>query len=84
MADSNGNVTAALKYLDKNFDDFKRTLIEQSRIPSISAEGFPPEEVRQKTAAQFNGDPARSLAHSEWAWGSALQLIEGSKLDWRA
>lgn len=45
---------------------------------------FPPEEVRRKTAAQFNGDPARSLAHSEWAWGSALQLIEGSKLDWRA
>jgi len=45
---------------------------------------FPPEEVRLKTAAQFNGDPARSLAHSEWAWDSALQLIEGSKPDWRA
>jgi len=45
---------------------------------------FPPEEVRRKTAAQFNGDPERSLAHSEWAWGSALQLIEGSKTDWRS
>ena len=47
MAESNGNVKAALKYLDKNFDDFKRTLVELSRIPSISAEGFPAEEVRR-------------------------------------
>lgn len=45
---------------------------------------LPPEEVRQKTAAQFNGNPERSLAHSEWAWGSALQLIEDSKMDWRS
>ena len=47
----NGNVKAALKYLDKNFDDFKRTLVELSRIPSISAEGFPPEEVRRSAEA---------------------------------
>jgi acetylornithine deacetylase/succinyl-diaminopimelate desuccinylase-like protein len=47
MAESNGNVKAALKYLDKNFDDFKRALVELSRIPSISAEGFPAEEVRR-------------------------------------
>jgi acetylornithine deacetylase/succinyl-diaminopimelate desuccinylase-like protein len=47
MVDSNGDVKAALKYLDKNFNDFKRTLIELSRIPSISAEGFPAEEVRR-------------------------------------
>ncbi|MFC3125655.1 class II aldolase/adducin family protein [Pseudoroseomonas globiformis] len=45
---------------------------------------FPPEEVRSRTAAQFNGNPERSLAHSEWAWSSALQLIEGSKTDWRS
>jgi ribulose-5-phosphate 4-epimerase/fuculose-1-phosphate aldolase len=45
---------------------------------------LPPEEVRLRTAAQFNGDPAKSLTHSEWAWASALRLIEGSKLDWRA
>jgi ribulose-5-phosphate 4-epimerase/fuculose-1-phosphate aldolase len=45
---------------------------------------FPPEEVRQKTAAQFNGDPQRSLDHAEWAWPSALKLIEGSRTDWRA
>jgi ribulose-5-phosphate 4-epimerase/fuculose-1-phosphate aldolase len=45
---------------------------------------LPPEEVRRKTAAQFNGDPEKSLAHSEWAWASALQLIENSKPDWRA
>ena len=47
MAESNGNVKSALKYLDKNFDDFKRTLVELSRIPSISAEGFPADEVRR-------------------------------------
>ena len=51
MADSNGNVKAALKYLDKNFDDFKRTLIDLSRIPSISAEGFPADEVRRSAEA---------------------------------
>ncbi|MDQ1078512.1 class II aldolase/adducin family protein [Pseudoroseomonas cervicalis] len=44
---------------------------------------LPPEEVRRKTAAQFNGDPERSLAHSEWAWAPALRLIENSRLDWR-
>jgi acetylornithine deacetylase/succinyl-diaminopimelate desuccinylase-like protein len=47
MAESNGAVKAALKYLEKNFDGFKRTLVEQARIPSISAEGFPAEEVRR-------------------------------------
>ena len=47
MAESNGNVKAALKYLDKNFDQFKRALVELSKIPSISAEGFPAEEVRR-------------------------------------
>ncbi len=47
MAESNGNVKSALKYLDKNFDGFKRTLVDLSRIPSISAEGFPAEEVRR-------------------------------------
>ena len=47
MAQENGNVAAALQYLDRNFDDFKRTLISLSRIASVSAEGFPPQEVRR-------------------------------------
>src|SRR5687767_234983 len=47
MASTNGNVKAALGYLDKNFDGFKRTLVELSRIPSISAEGFPASEVKR-------------------------------------
>jgi len=42
---------------------------------------FPPEAVREKTAAQSNR-PA-SAAHNEWAWGSALRLIEGTGTDWR-
>ncbi len=51
MAQSNGAVKAALGYLDGHFDDFKQTLIELSRIPSISADGFPAEEVRRSAVA---------------------------------
>ena len=47
MAQANGTVAAALQYLDRNFDDFKRTLVGLSRVPSVSAEGFPPQEVRR-------------------------------------
>jgi ribulose-5-phosphate 4-epimerase/fuculose-1-phosphate aldolase len=42
---------------------------------------FPPESVRLKTSTQSNR-PA-SVAHNEWAWGSALRLIEGQGPDWR-
>lgn len=51
MASSNGNLKAALKYLDSHVDDFKRTLIELSRIPSVSAQGFPAQEVRRSAEA---------------------------------
>jgi acetylornithine deacetylase/succinyl-diaminopimelate desuccinylase-like protein len=51
MTVSNGNVKSALKYLDGHLDDFKRTLVELSRIPSISADGFPPAEVRRSAEA---------------------------------
>jgi acetylornithine deacetylase/succinyl-diaminopimelate desuccinylase-like protein len=51
MAQANGTVAAALQYLDRNFDDFKRTLVGLSRIPSVSAEGFPPQEVRRSAQA---------------------------------
>jgi acetylornithine deacetylase/succinyl-diaminopimelate desuccinylase-like protein len=59
MAQTNGSVKAALGYLDEHFDDFKRTLIELSRIPSISAEGFPPDEVRR--SAQATADALRAI-----------------------
>ena len=51
MAAANGNLTAALRYLDAHQEDWKRALVELSRIPSVSAEGFPPGEVRRSAAA---------------------------------
>ncbi|WP_160121269.1 class II aldolase/adducin family protein [Rhodovarius lipocyclicus] len=43
---------------------------------------LPPEEVRLKTAAQFNGP--RTLESSQFAWDSSLALIEGQGTDWRS
>ncbi|MBB5693756.1 class II aldolase/adducin family protein [Muricoccus pecuniae] len=43
---------------------------------------FPPEEVRLKTAAQFNSPT--SLAHAQFSWESSLALIEGQGRDWRS
>lgn len=59
MAQADGNVAAALQYLDRNFDDFKRTLITLSRIASVSAEGFPPQEVRRSAQGM-----AEALRHA--------------------
>ncbi len=44
-------VADALRYLDDHFEDFQRQLIELSRIPSVSAAGFPPGEVRRSAEA---------------------------------
>jgi acetylornithine deacetylase/succinyl-diaminopimelate desuccinylase-like protein len=44
-------VPAALAYLDAHAADFERTLIELARIPSVSADGFPREEVRRSAEA---------------------------------
>ena len=43
---------------------------------------FPPEEVRQHAAAQFQRDAI--LEHCEMAWNAALTLIEGDRPDYRA
>jgi acetylornithine deacetylase/succinyl-diaminopimelate desuccinylase-like protein len=51
MSNANGLVKGALAYLDDHYGDFERTLVELSRIPSISAEGFPPQEVRRSAEA---------------------------------
>jgi acetylornithine deacetylase/succinyl-diaminopimelate desuccinylase-like protein len=44
-------VKQALRHVDEGFEAFKSSLIELSRIPSISAQGFPPEAVRQSAEA---------------------------------
>ena len=44
-------VEAALAHLDSHVDDTKSRLAELVRIPSVSAEGFPPAEVRRAAEA---------------------------------
>ncbi len=43
---------------------------------------FPPEEVRLKTAGQFNNP--NSLAHAQFAWDAALPLIADDAPDYRS
>ena len=43
---------------------------------------YPPEEVRLRTAAQFQGSEPDMLRNSRRAWDAALQLLEGEP-DWR-
>jgi len=47
MSQANGAVKIALDYLDTHLDAFQDTLVRMSRIPSVSADGFPPAEVRR-------------------------------------
>ncbi|HSB60943.1 MAG TPA: M20/M25/M40 family metallo-hydrolase [Vicinamibacteria bacterium] len=47
MTQPSGAVKAALHHLDGHLAGFQRTLVQLSRIPSVSAEGYPPEEVRR-------------------------------------
>ena len=51
MTPSNGAVASALGYLESHVADFKGALAEMARIPSVSAKGFPPEEVRRSAEA---------------------------------
>jgi acetylornithine deacetylase/succinyl-diaminopimelate desuccinylase-like protein len=44
-------VGAALRELDERFEPMKQSLAELSRIPSVSASGFPPEEVGRSAQA---------------------------------
>ena len=55
---ANGIVRKALGDLDARLDHWRQTLVELCRIPSISAAGFPPEEVRcsAQAVAQALGD----------------------------
>lgn len=52
MSETNSSqVQKALEYLDAHLGDFQETLVELARIPSVSAEGFPPEEVDRSAEA---------------------------------
>ncbi len=51
MTDASSPVHQALEHLESNFEDFKKTLIELSKIPSISAHPFPPAAVQKSAAA---------------------------------
>jgi acetylornithine deacetylase/succinyl-diaminopimelate desuccinylase-like protein len=48
---ANGVVREALGDLEARLDHWKQTLVELCRIPSVSASGFPPEEVRRSAQA---------------------------------
>lgn len=48
---SNGIVKDALVYLDAHLEEFKSQLVELSRIPSVSAQGYPPERVKRSAEA---------------------------------
>ena len=51
MATTDGMVREALGDLDARLDHWRQTLVALCRIPSISAAGFPPEEVRRSGQA---------------------------------
>jgi len=51
MSQTSGMTADALRYLDAHLADFTRELCDLSRIPSVSANGFPKEEVRRSAEA---------------------------------
>jgi cysteinylglycine-S-conjugate dipeptidase len=51
MSQANGHVRSALDHLERHYPDFLETLVRMSRIPSVSAQGFPPAEVRRSAEA---------------------------------
>ena len=51
MATTAGIVRELLGELDARLDHWKQTLVEMCRIPTMSASGFPPKEVRRSARA---------------------------------
>jgi len=48
---SSSGVKDALRTVDDQFDEMKHTLLDLARIPSVSATGFPAQEVRRSAEA---------------------------------
>ncbi|HEV8253512.1 MAG TPA: M20/M25/M40 family metallo-hydrolase [Vicinamibacteria bacterium] len=61
----NGELRAALGYVDDHFADFERALGDLVRIPSVSATGFPPEAVRRSADAMAQVLTAAGLENAE-------------------
>jgi acetylornithine deacetylase/succinyl-diaminopimelate desuccinylase-like protein len=59
------NVDPALRYLDSHQPDFRRSLEKLSRIPSVSADGYPREDVRRSAEACAELMRAAGMTHTE-------------------
>src|SRR4029078_8785983 len=70
MGNTNGAVKGALDYIDQHCGALQPDLVHLSRIPSISAEGFPPAEV--KRSAQATAEVMRK-------WG--VENVEGLEIE---
>jgi len=81
MTKPDGMAADALRYLDAHLGDFTRELCDLSRIPSVSANGFPKEEVRRSAEAiRFVHPPGYSyftMLREKLRWSNAV----GSKSD---
>jgi acetylornithine deacetylase/succinyl-diaminopimelate desuccinylase-like protein len=51
LATANGMAREAMGYLDGHINDWKQVLVDLCRIPSMSASGFPAEQVRRSAQA---------------------------------
>ena len=93
MAQADGMVKGALRYLDGHFEDFKRTLVDMSRVPSVSADGFPPAEVRRsaesvaaalraivsdRERARAMGAAGRRRAETEFSPERSVETVEAA------
>ena len=58
MPQPNGNLKAALDYLDAHLDDFQAQLVRLSRVPGVSAEPAPNEHLRR--SAEETADVMRA------------------------
>ena len=69
---ANGIVREALGDLDARLDHWKQTLVDLCRIPSVSAAGFSPEEVRRSAQAMAQAFRDAGVEHVEVGEGHAL------------